>query len=112
MAVTSSYSQCVLLTETGSYDALCFKKLSKDNSGLMSIEISIAKNGNSGYFIIKLPLASTKFRGNVILYLDDNSTITLINRNVSWKVNGELYGQYNLTSEEIKRLKKVNIKSC
>lgn len=107
----TSYSQCNLLTETKSYEAICFKKLSKDNRTTNSIEISIAKNGNSGYLVIKLQWTDSKFHKNVILYLDDNTAITLINKNLSWKVNGNTYGQYDLTAEEIKRLKNANIRA-
>lgn len=120
------FGQCRLLTETGNYDALCFKELDQDNSterdgmerlsrGIFGarVSISIAKKNHYGYFIVKIWgqrfNQNGKMQGDVILFLDDESIIKLIDRNVSWNVNGEVFGQYNLTSEEITKLKKSNI---
>ncbi|MBN1639091.1 MAG: hypothetical protein JW866_08995 [Ignavibacteriales bacterium] len=112
-SIGSLFSQCELRTETGTYEALCFNSL-VDESGytMMTPKISIAKNGKSGYFILKLnSLGFGNLSGNVILYLDDNSRITLINRNLQWKVNDELFCQFILTANEISKLKEINIRA-
>lgn len=107
-----SFGQCRLTTKSGSYDATCFERLTKESTGSNSgPEIAIAKNGKSGFLILKKPntLNTQKFRGKVFIYLDDSSIITLLDRGVQWKVNDELFGQYNLTASEVNRLKEINI---
>jgi hypothetical protein len=114
LTIGNLYSQCEFHTDNGIYKATCFKSLVSDNGDYMlAPEISIAKNGNSGFFILKLGSLYSHggLRGNVIVYLDDNSKITLINRNLQWKVNRELFCQYVLTTKEILKLKKTNIKA-
>ena len=102
---------CTLVTKTGTYTALCFQPLRSEFGGFLGAEISIAKSGNAGLLILRVPGERDDFRNNVIVYLDDNSVITLINRSVQWKVNQDLFGQYNLISSEIARLKASNIRA-
>lgn len=104
------YSQCKLTTKNGNYDAICFEKLYRTNTTIGGgAEIAIAKDGKKGFFIIKLPYSDTNFKGKAYIYLDDNSIITLIYKGTQWKVNDQLFGQFNLTETEITKLQESNI---
>ena len=109
-----SYSQCQLTTTNKTYKATCFESLLSGTQMPNSIptpstaEIAIAQNGNSGFFILKSAARELK---NVYLFLDDGTTITLIDRDYEWRVNYNTYGRYRLTVEEINKLKQSNIRA-
>jgi hypothetical protein len=109
LSAIPGFSQCQLSTKTGTYDAICFQKLSRDDFSTFAAEISIVKNRNAGFVVLKLPFSDVKFKGKAYLYLDGNKTITLLDRGQQWKVNGKLFGQFNLSEAEILILKESNI---
>lgn len=74
--------------------------------------VILAKNSKTG--IISLHLDEGRMSdlvGNAVLYLDDNSTITLKNTGIHDNVNGENIYVFYLTSLEIEKLKNININS-
>ncbi len=103
------HAQCQLTTSTGSYNAICFQKLYKDESPF-GIEVAIARSEGKGFLVVKLPqLSAQSFSKKMYLYLEDSKIITLTNIGQEWKVNNELFGQFNLNESEISSLKKSNI---
>jgi len=55
-------------------------------------------------------IRSYGLKGNIILYLDNNNTIKLIDRNIRELINNTQYSIYYLTDGEIETLKNTNIK--
>lgn len=110
IVITDVYPQCKLTAKDRTYDAICFEKLYRGTFTIgRTAEIAIAKDGKRGLFILKLPWSDTNLKGRAYIYLEDNTVITLIYRSNQWKVNGELFGQFNLTESEILKLKESNI---
>jgi hypothetical protein len=54
-------------------------------------------------------MSETKFKGNILIYLDDNSVITCVDRGVKDRVNGNISAVYRLSNNEIEMIKKSNI---
>jgi hypothetical protein len=74
-----------------------------------TFSVVIAKNGKLG--IIALESIGSEISGKAILYLDDNSTIILMDRGIHDYVDRQYTSVYYLTTLEIERLKKTNISS-
>jgi hypothetical protein len=74
--------------------------------------VVLAKNSKTG--IISFHLAEgtmSDLVGNAVLYLDDNTTISLKNTGIHDNVNGKNIYVFYLTSLEIEKLKKTNVNS-
>ena len=87
-----------------------------DRSQLLSsyhseLEIQIIKDGVKGMMTFTHEYGSNHVCGTIVLYLDDNTIITLIDRNQFDKVNEIYTSIYNLTANEIIKLKSTNIYS-
>lgn len=106
-------AQCTYNSGNRIYEATCYKTLSpfEDNCIEFGCELSIVKNGKSGFLILKTSEMIDKYKGKVYIYLDDNTIITLLNTNKQWRVNGVLHGQFTLTENEIIKLKNSNIRA-
>lgn len=79
---------------------------------LESIEVSVAKNSSYGYLILSINTESFSdgyLNGNVIIYLNDNTTIKCVNRGKNDIANGVLTAILNLNPSEIQRLSKSRI---
>jgi hypothetical protein len=77
------------------------------------INVLIARNGVTGMIVLErsTDLSSTsRIKGNISIYLDDNSIITCIDRNKFDIVDGTATTVYYLTKEEIDKLKISNIR--
>lgn len=117
-ASTTSYSQNNKIF-IGENVYTCTKKYGFINytnysmSDFCKPSISFAKNGNSGFFIFSI--RGHKVKGTVYLYLDDNTVIKMYDKNFCDCVNegGDNWCTciYNLTSQEIIKLKTTNIQT-
>lgn len=91
-------------------DSRCFVKLSirvikDDKKAFLAIKESSLISGYGGSSFPE----EGKIKGKVLLYLDDNTIITLIDRGKYDKVNGVYTTIYNLTESEVNRLCTTNI---
>jgi len=109
------FSQCTFVSSAKTYDATCYQDLCFNETGSSctggSFSVSVVKNGKVGFFILRYAEVFDNYRGKVFIHLDDNTIITLIDKGKQWKVNGNLFGQFNLTEMEIKSLVNSNIRS-
>ena len=78
----------------------------KLNDSFDNLKCIIAKNGVTGFFVIsKSTMTGSVVKGNVIIYLDDGSVITLLDRGKRDYVDGTSTNVYSLTAAEIIKLK-------
>ena len=108
----NSFSQNLFFIGNKSYPCTESFKLSIGDGdySYQSLECIIAKNGSAGFFIIsKETFTGSVIKGNAIIYLDDGTVITLIDRGRRDYVNQISTNVYSLTEEEINKLKNSQI---
>lgn len=83
------------------------------NGELMShdLSITIAKNGEAGLIAFTTPIlgGGVRIKGKALIYLDDATQITCIDRNQFDFVDDKATTIYSLTKEEVLKLKSTNI---
>lgn len=76
------------------------------------LKVLFIKDGEKGMIAVTTyALGSQRIKGKLMIYLEDNTIITCIDRNKFDIVNSEATTIYYLTKEEINRLKSTNIAS-
>lgn len=77
------------------------------------IDCLIAKNGSEGFFVISKSTSGSEMiiKGNAIIYLDDNTVITLYDKGKRDYVDMISTNVYNLTKSEIDKLQNSDISS-
>ncbi len=74
------------------------------------LTILVAKNGDSGFFVVSTEVMTpVRIKGNLLIYLDNGELITCIDKGKFDKVDNVTTTVYNLTSVEINKLKESNI---
>ena len=74
--------------------------------------VLIAKNEETGMIVVSISVdlnTNNRIKGNIIIYLDNNTIITCIDRNKFDIVNDFATTIYYLTKDEINKLKNINI---
>ena len=87
-------------------------KSNKDFGG-HDLDVLIAKNGESGMIVlsIKLTGGGVRIKGNVVIYLEDGTVLTCIDRGKFDYVDDIATTIYYLTKEEISKMRGSNISS-
>jgi superfamily II helicase len=81
-----------------------------DDDYINDLNLVFAKDGEKGLFVISSKLVSTvRISGKLIIYLDDGTVITCIDRGIKDNVDDIATAAYYLTNEELNKLKKSNI---
>lgn len=74
------------------------------------LTISIAKNGEAGFFVVSTEVMTTvRIKGNLLIYLDNGELITCIDKGKFDLVDDIATTVYYLTSSEVNKLKENNI---
>ena len=73
------------------------------------LTVTVVKDGTKG--MMAFSNGSYKISGKILLYLDDNSIITLVDRGTFDRVNSVYTSIYYLTASEVNKLKITNISS-
>lgn len=82
----------------------------KLNSSYDNLKCLIAKNGTAGFFVIsKGTMTGSVIKGKAIIYLDDGSVLTLLDKGKRDYVDETSTNVYSLTAAEIIKLKNSNI---
>ena len=98
--------QNLFLIGNKSYPCSDSFKLQVGNNSFGMLSCLVAKNGTTGFFVISKEIQSySEIRGNAIIYLDDGSVITLIDKGKRDFVDNTSTNVYNLTLPEIDKLK-------
>jgi uncharacterized protein (TIGR02145 family) len=77
------------------------------------LDVIIAKNGQAGMLVLRTKLYSknTKIYGKILIYLEDNTVITCIDRGIYDYVDNIATTVYSLTNSEISKMHHSNISS-
>ena len=87
---------------TGSFDLL----IKTDYGEEETLGCLIAKNISTGFFVIsRKTMTGSVIKGNAVIYLDDGSVITLLDKGRRDYVDGTSTNVYTLTAAEIIKLK-------
>ena len=72
------------------------------------LNVSIAKDGTTGLFTVST-ISNTRviFSGKLIIYLDDGTVITCIDRGTADHVDDRAKAVYYLTSKELNKMKNI-----
>ena len=90
-----------------STETITLRSNSEDGDDL---DILLAKDGKKGLFAVDTrSYTGVKFGSNIIIYLDDGTVITCIDRGKSDHVDDRAKAVYNLTSDELNKMKNSNI---
>ena len=84
----------------------------KSNKGFPAYDLTvlIAKNGDTGFFVVSTEVMTpVRIKGNLLIYLDNGEVITCIDKNKFDIVDEIATTVYYLTSAEINKLKENNI---
>ncbi len=76
---------------------------------LNDLNVLIAKNGETGMLVLSRYVTDALIKGKVLVYLDDGTVITCIDRNIYDYVDNIATTVYYLTKEEIEKMKNSNI---
>lgn len=79
---------------------------------LPAVKIIIAKNETQGLFVISIPLFndnSLRIKGKLMIYLEDGSVISCIDRGINDYVDNTTTTVYYLSYSEIQQMKNSNI---
>src|SRR5690349_14529384 len=102
VVTTQSYAQELFILGNKSYPATPTFELQSKINQLSKTTFSIAKNGKNGLLILSVPTTEgVGVKGNSVLYLDDGTVITLIDRGVRDHVDETSIQVYALTEAEI-----------
>ncbi|WP_236979945.1 hypothetical protein [Membranihabitans maritimus] len=81
-----------------------------DSDRINDLNIVFAKDGTKGLLVISSKLVSTvRISGKLIIYLNDGTVITCIDKGINDNVDGIATSAYYLTNEELAKMKKSNI---
>jgi hypothetical protein len=107
------YSQNTFFIGDKTYPSTDTYTLNSHENIFNKLEISFAKDGNSGFIILstRTNYFASLLGGNLVIYLEDNTTIKCIDRGLKDYVDNISTIIYKLTGDEIRRLKYNNIYS-
>jgi hypothetical protein len=110
--IQTSYSQEFFFLKEKSYP--CTEtftlKSDSDNSDVKDLNVLLGKDGKLGVFIVSIEAYSTRrITGKLIIYLDDGTVISCIDRGINDNVNEIASSAYQLTIEELNKMKNSNI---
>ncbi|MDB5274163.1 MAG: hypothetical protein JWO58_2530 [Chitinophagaceae bacterium] len=111
LTLNSSAQNLFFIGEKGYPSAESFS-LSQNTEGNFEggLQCVIARKGSTGIIAFSLKtMTEVVIGGNVTMYLNDGSTITLIDRSIYDYVDETATTVYYLTTNEIEKLKKVNL---
>ena len=81
-----------------------------DSEFINDLNLVFAKDGEKGLFVVSSKLVSTvRISGKLIIYLNDGTVITCIDKGINDNVDDIATSAYNLTNEELAKMKKSNI---
>ena len=81
-----------------------------DSDFINDLNLVFAKDGEKGLFVVSSKLVSTvRISGKLIIYLNDGTVITCIDKGINDNVDDIATSAYNLTNEELAKMKKSNI---
>ena len=81
-----------------------------DSDFINDLNLVFAKDGEKGLFVVSSKLVSTvRISGKLIIYLNDGTVITCIDKGINDNVDDIATSAYNLTNEELEKMKKSNI---
>ena len=105
------YSQSLFFMGDKSYPSTGKFSFNSD-SYFDKVEFLIAKGSGKGFIAISKKISSgVRIMGKLIIYLDDGTVITCIDRKKYDHVNGIATTVYYLTNEELNKMKRSNINS-
>ncbi|MDN5215241.1 hypothetical protein QQ020_24395 [Fulvivirgaceae bacterium BMA12] len=81
-----------------------------DDPDVNDLNVILAKDGTTAIFIVSTKIVSTvRISGKLIIYLDDGTVISCIDRGIKDNVDDIASTAYQLTNEELGKMKKSNI---
>lgn len=107
----NSYSQNLFFVGEKSYPSTStfILKSNSDDFDWRMLGVSIAKHGDNGLLVLSTSSHSVLIKGKILVYLDDGTVISCIDRGKYDHVDNKAITIYHLTSEEISKLRKSNI---
>jgi hypothetical protein len=105
-----TFSQDLLLINEKSYPANgSFTFTINSDEFYNQLDVLVAKDGEKGILAFSIHSDYEYITGKVLLYLEDASVVTLIDRNIYDNVDGTSTTLYYITANEIEKLKKTKI---
>jgi hypothetical protein len=81
-----------------------------EDADINDLNVLFAKDGTMGVFIVSIKTVSTvRISGKLIIYLDDGTVISCIDRGKNDNVDDIASSAYQLTNEELGKMKNSNI---
>jgi len=81
-----------------------------DKEHINDITLVFAKDGEKGLIILSSKLSNAvKISGKLVIYLDDGTVISCVDRGINDNVNDVAIAAYYLTYEELEKMKQSNI---
>lgn len=81
-----------------------------DSDFINDLNLVFAKDGEKGLLVVSSKLVSTvRISGKLIIYLNDGTVITCIDKGINDNVDDIATSVYYLTNEELAKMKKSNI---
>ena len=85
-------------------------KSNSDRDYITDLNLVFAKEGTKGLLVVSSKLVRTvRISGKLIIYLDDGTVITCVDRGIKDNVDDIASSAYSLTNEELSKLTKSNI---
>lgn len=82
----------------------------KGKSSSNNLDVVIAKDGTKGLFVVSTPtMTGVLIRGKLIIYLDDGSVISCVDRGKYDYVDNIATNVYYLTTDELTKMKNSNL---
>lgn len=81
-----------------------------DHSEVNDLKVLFGKDGTLGVFIVSIKTVPTvRISGKLIIYLEDGTVISCIDKAIKDNVDGIASSAYHLTNEELLKMRKSNI---
>ena len=85
-------------------------KTNSDNENINDLMLVFAKDGTKGIIVVSSKLRKVvKIGGKLIIYLDDGTVISCIDRGINDNVDDIAISAYSLTTAELTKMKHSNI---
>jgi len=83
---------------------------SNSNDRYEDLDVFLAKDGKSGLFAVsRKTIHPEEFTGKLIIYLEDGNVLTCNDSEATEKVDDRVKALYNLTADQLNKLKASNI---
>jgi hypothetical protein len=110
LSTLTAKGQNLFLIGEKSYPCTNVITLKSNSDDGFDLNVFVAKNGKSGLFAVSTKISiPEEFTGKLVIYLEDGNVITCNESAATEKVDDDAKALYNLTADQLNKLKTSNI---